>query len=53
MMSCWSWVDSIRKRSITRLASLPGLRWSSIASTRLVVRPSRYSSIRNHGVKTN
>ena len=40
MMSCWSGVDSLRKRAMTLLASLPGLWWSSIASTRLLVRPS-------------
>src|ERR1700722_4681603 len=39
-MSCCSGTVNFRKRSMTILASLPGLLWAPIASTRLLVRPS-------------
>ena len=45
-MSCCSFTRNLWKWSMTRLASLPGLRWSSIACGRLLVRPSWRKKIR-------
>ena len=38
--SCCSFTFNLWNCSMTRVASLPGLRWASIASRRLLVRPS-------------